>query len=135
MNNELGDIKILIVEDEQLTALVLQETLESMGFSVVAAVNTGEEAILKAAETHPDLVLMDIVIEGDLDGIETANEIYRRFDIPVIYLTAFSDDETMQRAKSSEPFAYLIKPYNERELKFIIEMAIYKQKMEKELKD
>ena len=131
----MSDIKILIVEDEQLLALDLQKKLEKMGFVVTGIADTGELALSQAEETHPHLVLMDIVIAGDLDGIETAKLVRQRFNIPVIYLTAFNDEETNQRAKLSEPFAYLSKPFNERELKFIIETAIYKHNLERELKE
>jgi PAS domain S-box-containing protein len=130
-----SDIKILIVEDEQVTALDLQLKLKNMGFIVTAITDTGEEAISKTGETHPDLVLMDIMLEGDIDGIETTEQIHRKFDIPVIYLSALIDEPTMERAKLTEPFAYLFKPFNERELKFIIEIAVYKHRLEKELKD
>ena len=130
---KMSKIKILIVEDEQLMALDLQEKLEKMGFIVTGIADSGDQAIAKVKETRPDLVLMDIVIEGNFDGIETADKVRRDFNIPVVYLTAFTDEETMHRAKLSEPFAYLVKPYNEWELKFIIEMATSKHKLEMDL--
>jgi PAS domain S-box-containing protein len=134
-NGRMSDIKILIVEDEQLPALDLQLKLENMGFIVTAITDTGEEAISKTEETHPDLVLMDIMLEGDIDGIETAEQIHQNFNIPVIYISALIDETTMERAKLTEPFAYLFKPFNERELKFIIEIAVFKHKLERELKE
>lgn len=131
----MSDIKILIVEDEPVTALDLQKKLEKMGFVVTDIVSTGDGAISKTEETHPDLILMDIMIEGGIDGIETAKLIRRDFNIPVIYLSALTDEKIINRAKLSEPFAYLFKPFNPRELKFIIEMAVYKHKLETELKE
>ncbi len=129
----MSKIKVLIVEDEQLMALDLKEKLEDMEFIVTGITVTGQQTIEQIRLTQPDLVLMDIVIEGNIDGIETADRIRRLFNIPVIYLTAFTDRETMKRAKTSEPFAYLVKPYNEWELKFLIEIATYKHRLEKEL--
>jgi len=131
----MNKIKILIVEDEQIMAIDLKENLEDMGFIVTGITDTGEQTIEKIKETQPDLVIMDIVIEGNIDGIETAGYIRKMFNIPVIYLTAFTDAETMARAKLSEPFAYLIKPYNEWELKFIIEIATYKHRLERGLSE
>lgn len=131
----MSKIKILIVEDEQLMALDLKEKLEEMEFIVTGITVTGEQTIEQVRLTQPDLVLMDIVIEGNIDGIETADRVRRMFNIPVIYLTAFTDSETMNRAKASEPFAYLVKPYNEWELKFLIEIATYKNQLEKSLSE
>jgi PAS domain S-box-containing protein len=121
------------MEDEQLMALDLREKLENMGFVVTAVAGSGEEAYSLAEKTRPDLVLMDILIEGDIDGIETAKKIHAGFNIPIIYISALSDENTMQRAKLSEPFAYLIKPFDDRELKFTIETAIYRYQLENRL--
>jgi signal transduction histidine kinase len=101
---------------------------------VTAVVASGEEAIQAAATDQPDLALMDIRLEGELDGIEAAKQIQARFNVPVIYLTAYADDTTLQRAKITEPFGYLIKPYQERDLQVAIEMALYKSRMDKKLK-
>jgi PAS domain S-box-containing protein len=131
----MSKIKILIVEDEQLMAMDLKEKLEDMGFIVTGITDTAEQTIENIKETHPDLIIMDIVIEGNIDGIETVNRIRQIFDIPVIYLTAFADEETMHRAKLTEPFAYLVKPYNDWELKFTIEIATYKYCLEKDLSE
>ena len=106
-------VKIMVVEDEGIVALDIQSKLEGKGYEVTAVVSSGEEAVEKAAETHPNLVLMDIQLEGEMDGVEAADQIRSRFDIPVVYLTAFSDDSTLQRAKVSEPFGYLLKPFEE----------------------
>ncbi len=129
-----GSANILVVEDEYIVAKDIRNRLINLGYTVPAIVATGEEALRKTEEFKPDLVLMDIVLKGDKDGIETADEIKTRYNLPVIYLTAYTDDKTIQRAKLTEPFGYIIKPFEERELYSTIEMALYKQKMEKKLK-
>ncbi len=127
--------KILICEDESILALELEGRLTKMGYYVVGSVDSGEESIKSAEKSKPDLVLMDIHLAGKMDGIEAAGEIRSRFDIPVLYLTAYSDNETLLRARITEPFGYLLKPYQERELHAAIEMALYKHKMEMKLKE
>jgi len=127
--------QILVVEDEIIIAENIQRKLTNMGYYVPAIVSSGEEAIKKIKENNPDLVLMDIVIHGKIDGIETAGQIRSLYDIPVVYLTAFADEKTLERAKITEPFGYLIKPFKERELQIIIEIALYKHEMEKKLKE
>jgi two-component system sensor histidine kinase/response regulator len=124
--------QILVVEDEGIVALNVQSSLESLGYDVPVVVSSGEEAIEEAERTRPDLVLMDIMLEGDIDGVEAAGQIRERFNIPVVYLTAYADDETLQRARITEPFGYLLKPFEERELHTTIEMALYKHKAEEE---
>jgi two-component system cell cycle sensor histidine kinase/response regulator CckA len=131
----MSNSRILVVEDEGIIAKDIQSTLNRSGYSVIAIASSGEEAIKKAMETHPDLVLMDIVLEGDMDGVTAAEHIRDHFDIPVVYLTAYSDDTTLQRAKITEPYGYILKPFQERELYTTIEMALYKHKMEKKLKE
>ncbi len=126
--------KIMIVDDEVIVAEDLKERLIDLGYEVSAVASTGSEAITKARESGPDLILMDIQLKGDMDGIEAAEEIKRRFDISVVYLTAYSDQATLDRAKVTTPFGYLIKPFAERELHSTIEMALYKQKVDKEVK-
>lgn len=121
--------RILIVEDEAVTSVMLEKTLKEMGYEVVGSAFDGREAIELAREKHPDLVLMDIRIQGDLDGIETAKQIYQLYDIPIIYLTAHSDEATIKRAVESGPFGYLIKPFKERELYSNIEMVAHKHKL------
>ena len=125
---------ILLVEDENIVALNIKNRLTTMEFNVIGVVSSGEEAILKAEEMRPDLVLMDIKLKGKMDGIEAAKQIGSRFDIPVIYLTAFSDNAMLDRAKKSEPFGYILKPIDDKELFVNIEMALYKHKMELKLK-
>ena len=127
--------KILVVEDEIIIAEGLQKKLRTMGYDIIGTVSSGEEAIKKVKENNPDLILMDIVIHGEIDGIETAAQIHSLFDIPVVYLTAYADENTMERAKITEPFGYLIKPFKDRELQITIEVALYKHEMEKRLRE
>ncbi|MBA4418959.1 MAG: hypothetical protein C0392_13790 [Syntrophus sp. (in: bacteria)] len=125
---------ILIVEDERIVAKDIEERLRELGYKVAGIASTGEKAIEKSEAMHPDLVLMDIKLKGDMDGIHTAETIKNRFNIPVIYLTAFADEATLERAKVTEPFGYILKPFNERDLRSTVEMALYKHAMEKRLK-
>ena len=127
--------RILVVEDEIIIAEDIQKKLKKMGYVVPAIVASGEEAIKNIKVNIPDLILMDIVIHGKMDGIETAGQIHSLFDIPVVYLTAYTDEKTLERAKITEPFGYLIKPFKERELQITIEIALYKHEMEKKLKE
>ena len=117
---------ILIVEDEGILAIELKEKLEKLGYNVPAIASTGAEAIELAAKHKPDLILMDIVLKGEMDGIEAANKIRSILKVPIIYLTAYADDGTVKRAKITEPFGYLVKPYNEKELQIALEMALYR---------
>ncbi|MBW2636353.1 MAG: PAS domain S-box protein [Deltaproteobacteria bacterium] len=133
MDKAMANARILVVEDEGIIAKDIRKMLENLGYDVFAVVSSGEDAVKKAAETHPDLVLMDIVLEGDMDGVEAAEQIRNRFDIPVIYLTAYSDEKTLQRAKITEPYGYIFKPFQGRELHTAIEMALYRHKMERKL--
>ncbi len=122
--------KILIVEDENIVAWDIKEALEKLGHTVVASVVSGAEAIQIAATARPDVVLMDIRLEGDMDGIAAAAEIYSRFDIPVIYLTAHADDHTLERATATNPFGYLVKPFRQRELHTTIQVALRRHQQE-----
>ncbi len=121
---------ILIVEDENIIAYEIKLCLQKMGHTVAAIVNQGEEAIKKAEELSPNIILMDIQLRGKMDGIEAADIIQSRFGIPVIFLTAFHDDERLERAKITRPYGYVLKPYEQRELKIAIEMALYVAEME-----
>ena len=96
--------KILIVEDERIIALEMRHNLESMGYDVAAIVSSGEEAVRKAEELHPDLVLMDIILQGEMDGVEAAGQIKNRFDVPVVYVTANVSDARLEDITRSEPF-------------------------------
>ena len=108
--------QILVVEDENIVAKDIEHRLKALGYHVPALASSGEEALKRAQETSPDLVLMDIRLKGTMDGVETAEELRRRFNIPVAYLTAYADANTLQRAKVTEPFGYILKPFEEREL-------------------
>ncbi len=127
--------QILIVEDERIVAEDIKTRLQKLGYKVPEILHSGEEAVKKAGDIRPDLVLMDIVLEGKIDGIEVASTIRSRFDIPVVYLTAYSDEKTLSRAKITEPFGYIIKPYDDKSLHTAIEIAFYKRKMEDEVKE
>ncbi len=127
--------KILIVEDEVNVGMEIAERLNSMGYEVLQIVADGEMAIKAAIIEKPDLILMDIMIRGDIDGIETAQKIKEKVSIPVIYLTESADGSTLERAKVSDAFGYLIKPLEERELNVTIEMALYKHSMELKLRE
>src|SRR5437016_7988221 len=115
-SRQVARARILVVEDEAIVAEDIQSRLENLGYAVPAVASSGEEAMRKAVETHPDIVLMDIVLKGNMDGVEAAEQMRDRFNIPVVYLTAYSDDSTFQRAKAAEPLGYVLKPFEEREL-------------------
>ena len=127
--------RILIVEDEIIIAEDLRKRLNNLGYSVAAMVATGQKAIRAAGEGKSDLVLMDIVIKGEMDGIEAAGIIRRRYGIPVVYLTAYADETFLNRAKITEPLGYLVKPFEDRALHATIEMALYKHRMEQKLSE
>lgn len=127
--------RIMIVEDELIVAQNLEIQLAKLGYVIVGIAASGEEAILLAEKTQPELILMDIKIAGSIDGVETAERILNRMDIPIIYLTAFADTKTLQRAKITHPFGYILKPFELRNLHSTIEIAFYKHNMEKKLKD
>ncbi|MEP0871010.1 ATP-binding protein [Trichocoleus desertorum AS-A10] len=122
--------KILVVEDEKIIAFDIQKSLESSGYSVPAIVSSGEQVIEKIPEVEPDLVLMDIILKGELDGVKTAEIVRDRFDIPVVYLTAHADETTLKRAKISDPFGYILKPFEDRELVTTIEIALSRHRAE-----
>lgn len=126
--------RILIVEDESIVARDIQKMLLGLNYAVVNIVSSGEAAIQAALDLRPDLVLMDIGLKGDIDGIETATRIRAHGDVPVIYLTAYSNATILERAKITEPFGYILKPFEERDLHITIEMALHKHSLEKKLK-
>lgn len=127
--------RILVVEDEPIISLDIQSTLRAMGHEISGVAVLGEEALEKACELHPDLVLMDIKLSGELDGVEAAAHIRKLLQIPVIFLTAYSEDTTLERAKATEPYGYLIKPLVERDLRIAIEMALHKHQAERRTAD
>lgn len=124
---------ILVVEDESIVSKDIQQSLKKLGYNIVGAASTGEKAIELANETKPDLVLMDIMLKGDMSGIETAEKIKETLSIPVIYLTAYADENTLAKAKVTEPYGYIIKPFKEIDLHTSIEMALYKHGKEQEI--
>ncbi|AYV55311.1 histidine kinase dimerization/phosphoacceptor domain -containing protein [Leptospira kmetyi] len=132
--NMLQKPKILVVEDEIIVAVNLGQKLKKLGYELVGITSSGEEAIQKAEENHPDLVLMDINIEGNLDGIETAEVLRNRFHTPVIYLTAYADENTLDRAKKTQPLGYIVKPFESDQLRSSIEVALYKNEIEQRSK-
>jgi len=125
--------KIMIVEDEAIVSMVLKETLTRFGYDVTGIAYNGYDAIQKAGENRPDLILMDVNLEGDIDGIETAERILALYDIPVIYLSAYSDTDTLLRAMKTQPYGYLLKPFEQNDLYKNIERALYKYKIKKKL--
>ncbi len=127
--------KIMVVEDEWIVADQLCNNLKDLGYMVCSTASTGDEAIRKVAEDRPDLILMDIVLKSKMDGIEAAERITSQFDIPVIYLTAYTNQEYIERAKQTKPFVYLVKPFKQNELYANIEMALHKHRLDKEIKD
>lgn len=131
----MTEARILIVEDENIVALDIKNRLKNLGYAVAGWATTGQDAIDQAARTTPDLILMDIRLRGELDGITAAEQINAQLGIPVIYLTAYSDEATLQRAKVTGPYGYLLKPFEDRDLHTTIAMALYRHKIEQELKD
>jgi PAS domain S-box-containing protein len=126
--------KILVVEDEFVTGSEIQARLSEMGYDVPDVVDTGEEAVQKTGELNPDIVVMDITLKGKMNGIEAAGQIRARYGIPVVFLTAHSDEATVNLAMHSEPFGYLVKPLDERALKTTIRMALYKHTMDEKMR-
>ncbi|MFW5799987.1 MAG: PAS domain S-box protein, partial [Spirochaetota bacterium] len=129
----MAELNILIVEDEAIVAEDIHYMLKSLNYNVVGKCSYGEEAIKEAESKHPGLILMDIMLKGEMDGIEATSYIQNKLDIPVIYLTAYSDDKTLQRAKLTKPYGYLTKPFEKKDLYTTIEIALYKYGMEKQL--
>ena len=127
--------QIMVVEDESIVAEDMKAMLEGFGYAVPAVAFSGEDAVKKACDMHPDLVLMDIVLKGQMSGVEAVEHIRAHCNIPVVYVTAYADENTVRRAKVTEPFGYLLKPFDAKELQTAIEIALYKHQMEKKLHD
>ncbi len=123
--------RVMIVEDESIVAMGIKHKLEDLGYRVVGIVATGEAAVETALTTEPDIILMDIVLKGDMDGIEAAQKIHRQLDTPIIYITAYSDEEVLERARITEPYGYILKPFKKSEVNANIQMAIYKHECDK----
>ncbi|MFP4205378.1 MAG: EAL domain-containing protein [Spirochaetaceae bacterium] len=130
MQNE----RILIVEDEKIISLDLQRRLEKFGYQVIGIAATGNDAVDHARTHHPDIILMDIMLGGDIDGIDAAEIVKQELEIPVVFLTAFADEDTLSRAKEAEPYGYVLKPFKERELYTTIDIALYKSAIHKKLR-
>jgi len=130
----MSSCRILVVEDESIVAMDIEDRLASMGYELAGRTASGEQALLLIDRQRPDLVLMDIHLQGIMDGITAAEEIRGRFHLPVIFLTAFAEDSTLERAKLAEPYGYVLKPFNDRELKSSIEIALYRHRAESEIR-
>ncbi len=130
----MAKVKILVVEDESIVAKDIQNSLKKLGYQVPTTVSSAEKAIEEIEENKPDLILMDIMLKGQMSGIEAANVIKERFGIPLIFLTAYADDNTLSKAKITEPYGYIIKPFKEKELQTTIEMAMYKHEKDEVIK-
>jgi len=126
-------INVLVVEDESIVSKDIQHSLGKLGYQVAGAAATGEKAIELARSERPDIVLMDIMLKGEMNGVEAAEIVRRELKIPVIFLTAYADEATLSKAKITEPYGYIIKPFKEIDLQTSIEMAIYKHQKEMEL--
>lgn len=126
-------LNIFIVEDESIVAKDIQNSLTKLGYNVVGFANNGKDAIDKITELMPDLILMDIMIKGPLTGIEVSEKIKEKMNIPVIFLTAYADEGTLSRAKITEPYGYILKPFKEIDLHSTIEMAVYKHQKDSAL--
>ena len=129
----MAKTKVLVVEDESIVSKDIQHSLKKLGYSIVGAASTGEKAIDLAHSESPDIILMDIMIKGEMTGIDTAQIIKKELDIPVVFLTAYADEATLAKAKITEPYGYIIKPFKEVDLNTSIEMAIYKHSKEAEI--
>jgi DNA-binding LytR/AlgR family response regulator len=129
----MNTINVLVVEDESIVSKDIQHSLKKLGYQVVGAAATGEKAIELVRSESPDIVLMDIMLKGDMNGIEVAEVVRSEFNIPVIFLTAYADESTLSKAKVTEPYGYIIKPFKEIDLHTSIEMALYKHKKTREL--
>jgi CheY-like chemotaxis protein len=120
----MAKVKILVIDDESIIATDIQDMLKDEGYDVPAIASSGEEAIKKAEEIKPNLVLMNIGLKGNMDGIDTAVQIHNRFGIPIVYVTAYMDKRRLERAKIAEPFGYVIKPFEDKELSSAIKKAL-----------
>jgi CheY-like chemotaxis protein len=127
--------RILVVEDEEIVAASLVKRLRSLGYEVVAHATSGGEAVEQAAQLRPDLVLMDVRLKGPMDGVEAAALIQSHQRIPVVFLTAYSNKDVQDRAELTEPYGYILKPFDEREMHGAIETALHKHRMKRELQE
>jgi PAS domain S-box-containing protein len=126
---------ILVVEDETIVARDIQCSLQRLGYHVPSTATSGEEAIRKAGELKPDLVIMDIVLKGRMDGVETAQRLQHQFDVPIVYLTAYADHQTLDRVKTTTPAGYMLKPFQPTELRTTIELALHRSRSNRHVKE
>lgn len=129
----MSKINVLIVEDEAIVSKDIQQSLKKLGYNVVGSSATGESALQLVQTEHPDIVLMDIMLKGEMNGIQTADKIKKEYATPIIFLTAYADEATLLKAKITEPYGYILKPFKEIDLHTNIEMAIYKHAKEQEV--
>ena len=129
----MSKVKVFVVEDESIVSKDIQNSLIKIGYEVVGSSATGEKAIEDIQNSSPDIILMDIMLKGEINGIETAEIVRNNFSIPIIFLTAYADEDTLQKAKITEPHGYILKPFKEIDLQTSIEMAIYKHQKEQEV--
>ncbi|MDB9341923.1 MULTISPECIES: hybrid sensor histidine kinase/response regulator [Cyanophyceae] len=131
----MDQVRILVVEDEVIVARTIANQLNQLGYTVTGKASSGEVAIAKALETKPQLMLMDIILKGNMDGITAAASIREQLDIPVIFLTAYGDDKTLQRAKLTQPFGYVVKPFTSKDLRIAVEIGLLKHQLEQDLRE
>ncbi|MFN6463693.1 MAG: ATP-binding protein [Nostoc sp. DedVER02] len=131
----MGQARILVVEDEVIVARTIASQLTQLGYIVTGTASSGKVAIAKALETHPELILMDIILKGEMDGIATASKIREQLDVPIIFVTAYGDDHTLERAKITQPFGYIVKPFTTKDLRIAIEIGLLKHQLERELRE
>ena len=129
----MAQTNVLVVEDESIVSKDIQHSLKKLGYNVVGAASTGEQAVKLVVDTQPDIILMDIMLKGEMNGIEAATQIRQETNIPVIFLTAYADESTLSKAKVTQPYGYIIKPFKEIDIHTSIEMALYKHKKEAEV--
>jgi DNA-binding LytR/AlgR family response regulator len=129
----MSKINVLVVEDESIVSKDIQHSLKKLGYNVVGASSTGDKAIELAGEERPDIILMDIMLKGGMNGIEAAEQIKELYSIPIVFLTAYADESTLSKAKITEPYGYILKPFKEIDLHTTIEMAVYKHGKEQEM--
>ena len=131
----MAQARILVVEDEVIVARTIASQLRQLGYIVTGTASSGKVAIAKASETQPELILMDIILKGEMDGITTASLISEQLDVPVIFLTAYGDEDTLERAKITQPFGYIVKPFTIKDLRIAIEIGLLKHQLERELRE